>query len=341
MSTAPPSTDNTLSAALQRMGIVQRGISIPDLLKMSWWDEYVDMLLHTVAFLAVLVVTPVSTAPNLAPFGTPLSAPVTLAAVQWRASFHESVAELIESAVNSLIMGHGCAAKIARTGAFMSGRVMKLLRLFKTAPDNDVERVVRSWLNQLISDAYAVHQAVGIALKYLREDCDHQDARVKTVLGDDELKDTWSALISYYETLETIAKALVERTTDLSRVMTSYFADQDVSAAARQELLAQVWPYVALVQEAATAASVIASSYLDVSVKTVLGAPLVKLVREVIDHGEKDDGAVRPVRSKMMADAAKSAKQAMALAEAANQKLFKDLQPAWQNLFHSLKGPKG
>ncbi|KNE69678.1 hypothetical protein AMAG_14234 [Allomyces macrogynus ATCC 38327] len=137
-----------------------------------------------------------------------------------------------------------------------------------------------------------------------------------------------------------VDQALVEHTKDLSSVMANYLTDQDVSAGAPQELLAQVWPYAALVHEAATVASVIASSYLDVSANTVLGAPLVKLVREVIDHGEKDDGAVCAVQGKMMDDAAEGAKQAMALAAATNRKLFKDLQATWQNLFQTSKARK-
>ncbi|KNE68194.1 hypothetical protein AMAG_19779 [Allomyces macrogynus ATCC 38327] len=97
MSTAPPSTKNTLSADLQRLSIIQSGISILDLLNMSRWVECLGMLPYAVACLALLVVAPVTTAPNLAPFDAPLSAPVTLAAVRWYSSLHESVASLIES----------------------------------------------------------------------------------------------------------------------------------------------------------------------------------------------------------------------------------------------------
>ncbi|KNE68193.1 hypothetical protein AMAG_12874 [Allomyces macrogynus ATCC 38327] len=126
----------------------------------------------------------------------------------------------------------------------------------------------------------------------------------------------------------------------MSMVLTNYFAGQDASAAARQVLPKELWPYAVLVQEAATTVSMIASSYLDVWAKTVLGEPLVKLAGDVIDHNETDDAAVRAVRSKMMADAAESAKQATASAMAANQKLYKDLEAAWQSPFQSLKGPK-
>ncbi|KAJ3370846.1 hypothetical protein GGF31_003874 [Allomyces arbusculus] len=58
--------------------------------------------------------------------------------------------------------------------------------------------------------------------------------RIKTVLGDDELKKKCSAVIRYFKMLEMIAKALVERSKGMSVVMTNDFADQDVLAAARQ-----------------------------------------------------------------------------------------------------------